>query len=471
MDEENQTEDLQPVPGKTTLPDTLGTVGTLLGGFGKAGGISGRGKFAREKVGSLLEGGAAAEAEAKFGAFERDQGIARKTAEAERDLARGMRLKTEELETGLQKPGEFAAPEVKASDYAANAAMRMVTALLLGGVARTSAMGQLQTIRAMQDAEDKGQREAFSNARLKFDDAERARKENNTMLKERFERMMKLLSQDRNAALVEAKLIEGNMGKGIIAAELRAGNYNKAYQLFLNAMKQQDAMEVEGIKAAAKQTGGADRRLKPGERWNEEKQVIEAIPGSDLYKKQQATFTESYKNATSTIDQLEAGVKKIDEILDPNSANGFNKNFGGYNAYASRMLSGDASNMRTKINSFKSEMKNAGLSLIRMGGSIGQITEREWPIVEQLIDTIDPVLTEDEAKQRFTQIKSRFQGIMNRAKDVYDTQFSDSQFYKPLGAAGAGRPQMSQEDRDALDWANSNPTDPRAKEIKRRLGM
>lgn len=251
MAEENQTEDLsQTAP--STLPDTLGTVPTLLGGFGKAGGISGRGKFAREKVGALLGDAAKAEAEAKIGAFERDQGILRKTAEAEKNLATGMRTQTQQLEKDIVAPGEFAAPEIKASDYAANAAMRMVTSLLLGGVARTSGMAQLQSIRAMQDAEDKGQRQAFADARLKFEDSERARKENNAMLKERFERMMKLLSQDRNAALVEAKLIEGNMGKGIIAAELRAGNYAKAYQLFQNAMKQADQLEIAQVKEAAK---------------------------------------------------------------------------------------------------------------------------------------------------------------------------------------------------------------------------
>ena len=164
MAEENQTEDLsQTAP--STLPDTLGTVPTLLGGFGKAGGISGRGKFAREKVGALLGDAAKAEAEAKFGAFERDQGILQKTAQAEKELATGMRTQTQKLEKDLVAPGEFAAPEIKASDYAANAAMRMVTALLLGGVARTSGMAQLQSIRAMQDAEDKGQRQAFADAR------------------------------------------------------------------------------------------------------------------------------------------------------------------------------------------------------------------------------------------------------------------------------------------------------------------
>jgi hypothetical protein len=131
MDEEKQTEDLATTPKSTTLPDTLGTVPTLLGGFGKAGGISGRGKYARENVGALLGDAAKAEAEAKFGAFERDQGILQKTAQAEKELATGMRTQTQQLEKDLVKPGEFAAPEIKASDYAANAAMRMVTALLL----------------------------------------------------------------------------------------------------------------------------------------------------------------------------------------------------------------------------------------------------------------------------------------------------------------------------------------------------
>jgi hypothetical protein len=46
----------------------------------------------------------------------------------------------------------------------------------------------------------------------RFDEQEKARVDNNKMLKDRFDRMIDLLSKDRNAALVEAKLIEGNLG-------------------------------------------------------------------------------------------------------------------------------------------------------------------------------------------------------------------------------------------------------------------
>jgi hypothetical protein len=201
---------------------------------------------------ALFQERAQAEAESKLGAFERDQQTIRKTAEAERDVARGMRRAGGELETGLQQREVFEAPQYRASDYAKNSATRLVTAVLLGGVARTSAMGQLKAIEAMQNAERQGLSEQFEAARMSFDEKEKQRQDNNKMLKDRFDRMIDLLGKDRNAALVEAKLIEGNLGKGIIAAELRAGNYSKAYDLFQKAIEAADKTALEQVKQAAK---------------------------------------------------------------------------------------------------------------------------------------------------------------------------------------------------------------------------
>ena len=239
-------------PGESTLPDTLGTVPRLLKGFGEKTTPESRSQYARKEMAALFRGGAEADAQAKMGAFERDQEKIRKEAEAESELARGTRLESQKLDTGLQERGTFEAPEYKASDYAANSATRLLTAVLLGGVARTSARGQLEAIKAMQDAEEQGLRENFVAARSRFDEQEKARVDNNKMLQDRFDRMIDLLSKDRNAALIEAKLIEGNLGKGIIAAELRAGNYTKAYDLFNKAIEAGDKTALERAKAAAK---------------------------------------------------------------------------------------------------------------------------------------------------------------------------------------------------------------------------
>lgn len=238
--------------GTSTLPDTLGTIPGALGRLGQASSVESRGQVARKEIPALFQEGAKAEAEAKMGAFERDQEKIRKEAETERDVFVNTRLAGQDLETGLQKRGVFEAPQYKASDYAKNSATRMITAVLLGGIAKTSAMGQLKAIESMQKAEQQGLADQFDAARLQFDEQEKQRQDNNKMLKDRFDRMIDLLGKDRTAALVEAKLIEGNLGKGIIAAELRAGNYSKAYDLFQKAAEASDRIAVERTKQAAK---------------------------------------------------------------------------------------------------------------------------------------------------------------------------------------------------------------------------
>jgi hypothetical protein len=238
--------------GTSTLPDTLGTLPDALTGLGGAKSITGRADVARKQIPALFKGRAEAEAEAEIGKFRRDQGIVKKTAEAERTLADKSRTATGELESGVKEYEQFKVPEYKASDYAANTAIRIVTALALGGVAKSSAMGQLQAIRSMQEAEDRGLQADFTAARMRFDEAEKARLDSNKRLKDRFDRLMVLLSKDRNAALAEAKIIEGNMGEGIIAAQLRAGNYAKAYDLFNKAIEAGDKIAIEQMKQAAK---------------------------------------------------------------------------------------------------------------------------------------------------------------------------------------------------------------------------
>lgn len=216
-------------------------------------------------------------------------------------------------------------------------------------------------------------------------------------------------------------------------------------------------------------------KLKPGEVYNPELDRIEAKPGSELYVKQSKEHAKDYKAANGTLTKMDDSIAKIDKILAPANRSAFEGNFGGYNAYGTRMLPGENSDMRKTIDSFKSDLKQAGLELMRQGGSIGQMTEREWPIVEQMIASIDPVLGEAEARNVFEQVKARFERIKAAAQDVYDTQWGQTQYHKGLGAGG--RPpappaggNMSPEDKQALDWANANPKDPRAAAIKQRLG-
>jgi hypothetical protein len=57
--------------------------------------------------------------------------------------------------------------------------------------------------------------------------------------------MLNLLSKDRNAAMVEAKIIEAQTGNGLIAAKLRAGRTKEAYDIFLKAIEAEDKANAD----------------------------------------------------------------------------------------------------------------------------------------------------------------------------------------------------------------------------------
>lgn len=245
--------------------------------------------------------------------------------------------------------------------------------------------------------------------------------------------------------------------------------------IMVDSSGRQIAINPRAVPGAGAGAGNPPVKLKPGEVYNKELDRVEAKPGSEIYVKQSKEHAKDYKAANGTLTKMDDSIAKIDKILAPANKSAFEGNFGGYNAYGTRMLPGENSDMRKTIDSFKSDLKQAGLELMRQGGSIGQMTEREWPIVEQMIASIDPVLGEAEARNVFENVKARFQRIKESAQDVYDTQWGQTQYHKALGAGGRNPPPpagggMSPEDKQALDWANANPKDPRAAAIKQRLG-
>ena len=271
-----------------TLGDALGTAPSLVKGLGAQTSMKGRADFARGKLGETFEAGARAEEEAARTQFGIEQGQRQKEAAAERDLATKSRAEAATLEAGMKPYQQFEAPQISASDYAKNAGMRLLSSLIVGGIGGASARAQLVAIREMQDAEDRVQGERFNAAKLKFDEADKARKEHNNMLKDRFERMLTLLSKDRNAAMVEAKLIESQAGNGLTAAQLRKGNYQKAYELFTKAIAASDQ---------------ADAELEKQKTLFEQKKALKQIPSARS------------GGGTTKVQQLPAQLeKKLDEI-------------------------------------------------------------------------------------------------------------------------------------------------------------
>jgi hypothetical protein len=191
---------------------------------------------------------------------------------------------------------------------------------------------------------------------------------------------------------------------------------------------------VPGIGKKTSATGPDGVKLKPGERLTSEGNV-EAVPGSEIFNKQKAKQTVDYKGATTVVDKIAEAQAKIDRITSEDNSSGFAGNFGGYNAaYGTQYFPGQTQDVASDIESLKADLKNAGLELIRNGGSIGQITEREWPIIEQQLASLTPMLSEAKARDILANVSARLKNISDRALETYDMQWGDTQFYAPVTA-------------------------------------
>ena len=173
-------------------------------------------------------------------------------------------------------------------------------------------------------------------------------------------------------------------------------------------------------------------RIKPGERWSEEKQMIEQIPGSSAFIEQQKKHGADLNAVKTAQTSTKWGTGRIDKILAPENKKGFENNFGGFTAYGTKEFSGNTALVKTEIDSLKSDLKNRGLQIIRSGGSIGAITEKEWPIIESMIATLSPKMEVKDARDVLNEVRAKFEALENLAAEKYNDQWQGTQYHKPV---------------------------------------
>ena len=132
--------------------------------------------------------------------------------------------------------------------------------------------------------------------------------------------------------------------------------------------------------------------------------------------KVEAEALDAVQSAETVADNA---MSKVLEILKPENKDGFESSFGGYNAYATSLKSGNTAKVQSNISELKDAMKNAGLQLMRAGGSIGAMTVQEWPIVEGMIASLSPKLSEDDAREKLLVIQNFFTRVKENARNVY----------------------------------------------------
>lgn len=198
------------------------------------------------------------------------------------------------------------------------------------------------------------------------------------------------------------------------------------------ARKQQEAADI-----AAGKRGPTEAQK--GEVWNPEAGRYDVVPGTKLYRESSAKHATDYKAKTAVQDRVKESLAKIDYVLAPENEDGFGYNFGGYTeAYVGQYVPGQAQDVKNTIESLKADITQAGLELMRAGGSIGAITEREWPLLEKQIAAVTPYVSEKRARELLGSVAQRLKNIQTRATETYDTQWGETQFYTPSEALPLG---------------------------------
>jgi len=209
------------------------------------------------------------------------------------------------------------------------------------------------------------------------------------------------------------------------SAQPREATMPPGYRMAANGT----SMEViPGGPADAKQLAAANVKLEPGQRMTSEGN-IEDVPGSRLYVKNSKAHAGDSKNVQLVNATTDSTFSDIDKILDPKKAADFDANFG-YGSTITSKTPG-ARDVATKLESIKAALKEAGLTLFRSGGSIGAMTEKEWPIVQDRIASLNNSMSPDEARRTLADIKNRMDRIRNITNDTYDTQWGATQYHKP----------------------------------------
>jgi hypothetical protein len=102
----------------------------------------------------------------------------------------------------------------------------------------------------------------------------------------------------------------------------------------------------------------------------------------------------------------------------------------------------------------------------KTGGALGNVSNQEGKQLQASFAAIDRKQDAEDVRKALDTAISDVEGARVRMREAYNDTYS----YREQPAALAA-PSLSPADKQALDWANSNPKDPRAAQIKQRLGV
>jgi len=263
----------------------------------------------------------------------------------------------------------------------------------------------------------------------------------------------------------------------IMKGERGTPAYNKEYIARMEKFTAKSSGGGEGGGTAVPKAPSGYRFNKAGD--------LEPIPGgpaagkplTDLQKqglkKDFAADTSKIKAAVDTADEMEKLtddlVGNTDKKIKPHPGLSGITGYQGLLASfpESPVTSGNAAKAEQKLETFKGKIKALGRSIASLDGKLGNMAVQEWQMVSDSVQAIKPTAGNLEEQMRDAVRQARL--LAKNLRDKFDLTYEDT-----IPAAAPGKPAaaaLAPADKQALDWANANPKDPRSLQIKQRLGQ
>lgn len=221
--------------------------------------------------------------------------------------------------------------------------------------------------------------------------------------------------------------------------EMGESDKNRKFQAGQKALDRQTQLEAAGIRATKGGKGGGSASDIPGLKKTSD------IPVRDVDRSKLMAKVSSTKTVLGLLDQLEA-------LKDESGSEAVGSLF---NSEAS-----------TKMDAIRAELTGA----IKEAEQLGTLDRGVTELVAQMLPSVGTL--SDKARNMTQTLKQKMRmDVKNSANSLgYDV---DENYLTsdPYGKKGSHGKIKNQADMDALNWAKSNPEDPRAAQILKRLGV
>lgn len=230
---------------------------------------------------------------------------------------------------------------------------------------------------------------------------------------------------ERRLALEEAKL----------EAEAAGGGITPYQQAQLDLQERKFAAEQEEKRRVASGEA-APVQLQKGERWNPDKQRVEAVPGSVTFNKQKSEHAKDFQGAVNVDRQLQDVEDAVTDLMNTSSWQKMT-NTGAMMARLPNVpgLSGltGGYDFQTKLKNLDGVLKTLGRADATSSGKLGNMAIQEWRYVADAIANLDLTnMSADDLNEQLDIIMSKAREIRSNIRAGYDQEWGDTQFAADL---------------------------------------